>query len=146
MGILMDKELIFELIDKINTTSVSKFEYEEEGFKVKLEKNVNYVNTDVQKNITVPDIQPSTPVPVDKAVSDKVIKSPIVGTFYESTTPGGDALVSVGKTIKKGEVVCIIEAMKVMNEIESEFDGEVLEILVKNGEIVQYGQPLIVVK
>lgn len=74
--------------------------------------------------------------------SDKVITSPLVGTFYSSSSPDADPFVKVGDTVKKGQVLGIIEAMKLMNEIESEYDGVVEAILVKNEDVVEYGQPL----
>jgi acetyl-CoA carboxylase biotin carboxyl carrier protein len=75
-----------------------------------------------------------------------VVTSPIVGTFYGSPSPEVAPFVSVGSKVKKGEVLCIIEAMKLMNEIESEVDGEVIEILVQNEQMVEYGQPLFLIK
>ena len=74
--------------------------------------------------------------------SDKVVASPLVGTFYNAASPDSDAFVSVGDTVKKGQVLGIIEAMKLMNEIESEYDGVVEAVLVNNEEVVEYGQPL----
>ena len=74
--------------------------------------------------------------------SDKVITSPLVGTFYSSSSPDAESFVKEGDTVKKGQVLGIIEAMKLMNEIESDFDGKVAEILVENGQPVEYGQPL----
>lgn len=74
--------------------------------------------------------------------SDKVVNSPLVGTFYNSASPDADPFVKVGDTVKKGQVMGIIEAMKLMNEIESEYDGTIAEILVENGQAVEYGQPL----
>lgn len=74
--------------------------------------------------------------------SDKVVTSPLVGTFYSASTPDAEAFVKVGDTVKKGQVLGIIEAMKLMNEIESEYDGVVEAVLVKNEEVVEYGQPL----
>ncbi|MEY8337531.1 acetyl-CoA carboxylase biotin carboxyl carrier protein [Lachnospiraceae bacterium 62-35] len=74
--------------------------------------------------------------------SDKVVSSPLVGTFYSSSSPGAEAFVKVGDTVKKGQVLGIIEAMKLMNEIESEYDGIVEAVLVENEEVVEYGQPL----
>lgn len=76
----------------------------------------------------------------------KVVKSPMVGTFYLKSSPTSDPFVEIGSKIKKGDTLCIIEAMKLMNEIESEFDGEVIEILVKDGDMVDYGKPLFVIK
>ena len=74
----------------------------------------------------------------------KVIKSPMVGTFYRSASPGGAAFVEVGSTVKEGDTVCIIEAMKILNEIESDQGGTITQILVENGQPVEYGQPLFV--
>ena len=76
----------------------------------------------------------------------KIIKSPMVGTFYASSSPTTEPFVKVGDKVKKGQVVCIVEAMKLMNEIESEFDGEIVEICVKNEDIVEYGMPLFKLK
>ena len=85
-------------------------------------------------------------VPVEKAAkpveAGTLITSPFVGTFYRSPSPESPAFIDVGQAVRKGQVVCIVEAMKLMNEIESELDGKVLEILVKNAEHVEYGQPL----
>lgn len=78
--------------------------------------------------------------------SDKVVTSPLVGTFYSASTPDAEAFVKVGDTVKKGQVLGIIEAMKLMNEIESEYDGIVEAVLVNNEEVVEYGQPLFRIK
>ena len=78
--------------------------------------------------------------------SGRVIKSPFVGTFYRSPSPGSDSFVEVGKRVKKGDTLCIVEAMKLMNEIESEFDGVIKEILVENEQPVEFDQPLFVVE
>lgn len=83
---------------------------------------------------------------VVQEVSYKEIKSPMVGTFYASASPDKDAFVKVGDKISKGQVLCIVEAMKLMNEIESEFDGEIVEVCVQNEEIVEYGQVMFKVK
>ena len=83
---------------------------------------------------------------VQKAEDGNVVKSPMVGTFYLKPSPTSKPYVEVGQMVKKGDVLCIIEAMKLMNEIESEFDGVVKEILVKDEEAVEYGKPLFVIK
>ncbi len=75
-----------------------------------------------------------------------VVKSPMVGTFYLKPSPDSEPYVQIGKKVKKGDTLCIIEAMKLMNEIESEFDGEIVEILLKDGEMVEYGKPLFKIK
>ncbi|MFY9513652.1 MAG: acetyl-CoA carboxylase biotin carboxyl carrier protein, partial [Rubrivivax sp.] len=80
------------------------------------------------------------------APAGKVIKSPMVGTFYRSASPGAKAFVDVGSTVKEGEPVCIIEAMKIMNEIEADVGGKVLQILCENGQAVEFGQPLFIVE
>lgn len=79
-------------------------------------------------------------------IEGKVVKSPMVGTFYLKSSPTSEPFVEIGNKVKKGDTLCIIEAMKLMNEIESEFDGEVVEILVKDGDMVDYGKPLFVIK
>ncbi len=81
----------------------------------------------------------------DEQPSGNVVKSPIVGTFYRSPSPDSDAFVSVGDQVEKGQTLCIVEAMKIMNEIESEFSGEVKKILVENAEAVEFDQPLFVI-
>ena len=101
--------------------------------------------------ISVPAVKPQeekgmVAVEDKKEENYKVIKSPMVGTFYASSAPDKDPYVKVGDKISKGQVVCIVEAMKLMNEIESEFDGEVVEICVKNEDVVEYGTPLFKIK
>ena len=101
--------------------------------------------------MTVPAVKPQEEkgiVAVEKKKEEnyKVIKSPMVGTFYASSSPDKDPYVKVGDKISKGQVVCIVEAMKLMNEIESEFDGEIVEICVKNEDVVEYGTPLFKIK
>lgn len=160
-------EEIREIIKLIDESSIHKFTYETEGAKVKLQKESTVVgSTDVQKVIeTVAHQEVKEPVPVapvtnettneigeektteSNAVNyDYEIVSPMVGTLYSASTPEHDPFVTKGSTITKGSVVCIVEAMKLFNEIESEVSGEIVEILVENGEIVEYGQPLYRVK
>ena len=76
----------------------------------------------------------------------EIVKSPMVGTFYSKPSPDANSYVEIGQKVKKGDVLCIVEAMKLMNEIESEFDGEITEILVQDGEAVEYGKPLFKIK
>ena len=82
----------------------------------------------------------------EKVEEGNIVKSPMVGTFYLKPSPNSDPYVQVGQKVKKGDVLCIVEAMKLMNEIESEWDGEIKEILVKDEEPVEYGKPLFVIK
>ena len=90
----------------------------------------------------------ATPVPaapVEEEIKGNVVKSPMVGTFYRSPSPGAKAFVEVGQTVKPGDTLCIIEAMKLLNEIEAEVAGEVKQVLAENGQAVEYGQPLFVI-
>ena len=91
---------------------------------------------------------PSSPVlaPTDEALDLAVVKSPIVGTFYRSPEPGAKPYAEVGDTVRKGQVLCIIEAMKLMNEIDSEYDGEIVNVYVENGQPVQYGERLFAIR
>lgn len=97
------------------------------------EENVEEINVKSEKTIEI-------------EKEGNIVKSPMVGTFYAKPSPDSDVYVTVGQKVKKGDVLCIIEAMKLMNEIESEFDGEIVEILVKDEEPVEYGKPLFVIK
>ena len=87
-------------------------------------------------------LMPAPPAPEKAPETGAMITSPFVGTFYRSPSPEAASFVEVGQTVRKGQVVCIVEAMKLMNEIESDLDGKVLDVLVKNGAHVEYGQPL----
>jgi acetyl-CoA carboxylase biotin carboxyl carrier protein len=89
---------------------------------------------------------PQTSAPAESKANVHQIKSPIVGTYYESSTPGGPAFVKVGDTVQTGQILCIIEAMKLMNEIESDVSGEVTAIMVENGQPVEYGQALFTIR
>lgn len=139
---------IKEFISLLEDSSLSVFEIQkEDGSKIRLEKAQpaqQIVNTiPVANGVAAAPVEsaPVTPtVPV--ADSSKTIDAPIVGVFYAASAPGKAPYVSAGKQVKKGDVVCIIEAMKCMNEIQAEEDGEIVEVLVKDGELVEYGQPL----
>jgi acetyl-CoA carboxylase biotin carboxyl carrier protein len=89
---------------------------------------------------------PSASSPSSDEIDFAIVKSPIVGTFFRSAEPGAPAFVDVGATVKKGDVLCIIEAMKLMNEIDSEYDGEIVKVYVENGQPVQYGERLFAIK
>jgi len=88
---------------------------------------------------------PAAEAPAPEAARGNVVKSPMVGTFYRSPSPGAKAFIELGQSVKPGDTLCIIEAMKLLNEIEAEVAGEVREILVENGQPVEYGQPLFVI-
>lgn len=93
----------------------------------------------VSAPVSAPEVKPQAPA------SGNTVKSPIVGVYYSASAPGADPFVKVGSQVLRGDVLCIVEAMKMMNEIESEFEGTVLEVLVKTGEMVEYGQPIMII-
>ena len=155
----MDYEQIKKLIDDMGTAKIDELEIEfPEGMKISMKKNTNNVvmQTNEHQQIipstinTIPTVQVNNEnniIKEEKSIEDcKIIKSPMVGTFYSKPAPDKDEFVRVGDIVKKGQVVCIVEAMKLMNEIESEFDGKVIEICVKDGDVVEYGMPLFKIK
>ncbi len=149
----MELKDIKELITLIRRNDLSEFSLEQEGFKITLKRggefqplNPNASQPQFQQYPTyaLPGISaPSTPAPTAAEPDpSRDITSPMVGTFYSSASPESPSFVSVGQTITTDTVICIIEAMKVMNEIKAEVTGIVVEILAENGKPVQYGQPL----
>ncbi len=106
------------------------------------QKRVSYESREVVKEVTA-DNEREIKKPEENL---QVVTSPMVGTFYSKPSPNAENYVEVGKKVKKGDILCIIEAMKLMNEIESEYDGEIAEILVKDGEMVDFGKPLFKIK
>lgn len=163
---------IRELIKLVDQSSIDEFVYENEGSKIKMKKNSGVTVTAVQPGgsaieaapISFQQQSPVHHVPaalqqetypqesqVEVATQEDTtslhkITSPMVGTFYSSPSPDTDNYVKPGSKVSKDSVVCIVEAMKLFNEIEAEIDGEIVEILVKNGQLVEYGQPLFTVK
>jgi len=143
---------ILSLIKSLSELNLSEIELEVEGIKVRLKKEVS-VHVPVKEE---KEVISRAPAPVGVTIAEKeelrfppdavVIRSPIVGTFYRAPSPDSPPYVEIGDIVKKGQTLCIIEAMKIMNEIESEVNGEILDILVENGEPVEYGQPLFLVK
>jgi acetyl-CoA carboxylase biotin carboxyl carrier protein len=159
----MEFDEINRILDMVREHDLSEFELEREGFKIKIKKGTlapapTYAVPMVQHVGPAPPQPPAGPPPAPlEAVpspaappSDEVdfaiVKSPIVGTFFRSAEPGAASFVDVGTTVKKGQVLCIIEAMKLMNEIDSEYDGDVVKIYVENGQPVQYGERLFAIK
>jgi len=141
----LDLELISEIIKLFKESDIAKLELSTKDFKIRLSK---YGETVSLNSLQIPQPSPAiTPreTPKVEVKEDKnlhIIKSPIVGTFYRAPAPGAKPFVEVGSRVKKGDVLCIIEAMKIMNEIKSDVNGTVEEILVENGQPVEYGQPL----
>lgn len=152
----MEIENLLTLIDKVSASELTEFSFEEGNLKVsmgKKRKNVIVTASEEKLQESLHEVQNSGfaagSVQMAEAASShenegegKIIKAPLVGTFYTSSSPDAVPFVEPGDTVKKGQVLGIIEAMKLMNEIESEFDGIVEEVLAQNEEVVEYGQPL----
>lgn len=148
----MEFEKMIELIKTVSDSNLTQFQIEEDGFKLSM-KTDKQSKVVVQKQESVPkeiqsiamdEIKPAEQKEIKKAEGN-VVKSPLVGTFYSASSPDSAPFVKVGDTVKKGQVLGIVEAMKLMNEIESEFDGVVKEIQIENEQVVEYGQPLFVI-
>lgn len=143
----MEYDKIKQLIEDMGNSKITSLDIEfPDGMKVKMEKGVSNVkvietSTSVEEPIMKEIVVKSEEIKEPKE-DGKIIKSPMIGTFYAKPSPDSKPYVEVGTTVKKGTVLCIVEAMKLMNEIESEFDGKIVEILVKDGETVDYGKPL----
>ncbi|MBM6739098.1 acetyl-CoA carboxylase biotin carboxyl carrier protein [Faecalicatena fissicatena] len=165
----MEFENLLKLIQAVSDSELTGLKYEEKGVKLHLTKEKETIVTAVQTAdspaafaagaVAAPAVQVAAPAAASAAApgsapaqaaseetatepSGKIVKSPLVGTFYAAPAEDADPYVSVGDTVKKGQVMAIVEAMKLMNEIESDFDGTVEEIYVENGQAVEYGQPL----
>lgn len=146
---------IKEFISVLENSSLSVLEVQkEDGSKIHIEKPVASQQIAVPAPAVVQAAAPAAaPEAVSPAVSEtapadngKTVNAPIVGVFYAASAPGAEPYVSVGKQVKKGDTVCIIEAMKCMNEISAEENCEIVEVLVKDGELVEFGQPLFKVR
>ena len=146
----MKIEEMKELIQAVSDSEVDEFKYSDEKCSVRIMKNKTQVvaaeAVPAAAAAPAPAAAPAAPEEIEPEVEGNQVKAPLVGTFYAAPSEGADPFVSVGDTVKKGQVIGIVEAMKLMNEVESDYDGTVAEILVENGEMVEYGQPLIVVK
>lgn len=148
----MEFEQMLELIRTVSSSNLTHFQMADGEFKISMKTNKEVKCTPMPAGTFVPADVPAAPAAVEQkaeqeTVTDKkVIKAPLVGTFYEANSPDAEPFVKVGDTVKRGQVLGIVEAMKLMNEIESEFDGVVKEILVKNEQVVEYGQPLFVIE
>ena len=156
----MTLDEIKQLIEFIKGQELTEFELEQDGFKIRIKSGQNH------QVVSMPHMTASMPMmaapmaaappaaapaaSAAPAIEDGgelcIVKSPIVGTFYRSAEPGAKEFVSVGDTVRKGQVLCIIEAMKLMNEIDSEYDGEIVSAYVENGKPVQYGERLFAIR
>ncbi len=148
----MNPEDIKQLLDLVQTHDLAEFEFEEGSFKLRVKRGGPHVVTQVMHMpapvAASPAVSPAplAAAPVEAGAELAIVKSPIVGTFYRAAEPGATALASVGDQVKKGQVLCIIEAMKLMNEIDSEYDGEVVNVYVENGQPVQYGERIFAIR
>ncbi len=149
----MEYDKIKQLMEDMGKSNIEELEIEfPEGMKISMKKNVAVVPAQevvAQQSTNIPvvqSIQTTQPIQEEPKEEYKEIKSPMVGTFYSKPSPDKEEFVKVGDKVKKGQVVCIIEAMKLMNEIEAEFDGEVVEVCLNDGDAVEYGKPLFKLK
>ncbi len=152
----MDFDTLKQILDLVRQHDLAEFEIEHEGLRLKIRKGAGAVPASL--DTTPPSSTPgtpsgpapaSTPSAIENAadaVELAVVKSPIVGTFYRSPEPEAAPFVDVGTVVKKGQVLCIIEAMKLMNEIDSEYDGEIVNVYVETGQPVQYGERLFAIR
>ena len=141
----MNYEDIKKLIDDMGNSKLTEISIDfPDGTKIGMKKEVKVVEKVQEKNIQHIEQKEVNEIVETETQEDncKIVKSPMVGTFYSKPSPDKEEFVKVGDKVKKGQVVCIIEAMKLMNEIESEYDGIIEEILVKDAECVEYGKPL----
>lgn len=144
----MEYEKIKQLMDDMGNSKLTEIDIDfPDGTKIsmkkeaKCEKVIINENKEKNENLSVT-IEQESELTKKEIVDGNIVKSPMVGTFYIKPSPTSEPYVEQGKEVKKGDTLCIIEAMKLMNEIESEYTGKILEILVKDGDIVEYGTPL----
>ncbi len=155
----MDLRKLKTLIDLISESNVSELEITEAEGKVRIVKGappappqVVYAPAPVPVAAPGPAAAPeaaapeAAPAAAEEAAADSVVKSPMVGTFYRASSPGAKPFVEVGQQVKEGDTLCIIEAMKILNEIDAEKSGTVKKILGENGQAVEYGQPLFIIE
>jgi acetyl-CoA carboxylase biotin carboxyl carrier protein len=141
----MEHEDLKELIGLLKDTDITELQVEKEGIKIKIKREKYFGHIEVPQSM-----RERTTVKEEAIISEVdgnlfTVASPIVGTFYRAPAPDATPFVEVGARVKKGQVLCVIEAMKLMNEIESEMDGIIARILVENGHPVEYGEPLLLI-
>ncbi len=149
----MNLKEIQEIVKLMKENEITEFEMERDGLKIVLKKSgavqihPNTISPEAasvqmpSQNQNIPKAEPSASQ-TEALKKGNIITSPMVGTFYRAPSPEAPSFIEKGQNVKKGDIVCIIEAMKVMNEIESEFSGKISEIFIENGEPVEFGQPI----
>jgi acetyl-CoA carboxylase biotin carboxyl carrier protein len=151
----MNSDAIKDLLDLIQAHDLAEFELEDGEFKLRVKRGGPHIVTHVMPAapVAAPVVAAPTAAPAaaaapadDGGAQLAIVKSPIVGTFYRSAEPGAAPFVNVGDSVKKGQVLCIIEAMKLMNEIDSEYEGEITNVYVENGQPVQYGERIFAIR
>jgi acetyl-CoA carboxylase biotin carboxyl carrier protein len=154
----MDMRKLKTLVDLVSESNISELEITEAEGKVRIVKGGYGVPTTMMMQPAPQMMAPMAAAPIaaepaaaagveaPAAPTGHVVKSPMVGTFYRSSTPGAKAFVDVGTQVKEGDPICIVEAMKIMNEIEADMAGTITKILVDNGQAVEYGQPLFIIE
>jgi acetyl-CoA carboxylase biotin carboxyl carrier protein len=143
----MDFKEIKKLIELMSEMALTEIEVEESGRRIRIRKELF---APAKEKATAPssphpaekEPAPQTEVPAADKEKTVLVRSPIVGTFYKSPSPDADAYAEIGEMVKKGQIICIVEAMKLMNEIESDVEGKIVEICVEDGAPVEYGEPL----
>jgi acetyl-CoA carboxylase biotin carboxyl carrier protein len=164
---MMNLDELKQILEMVREHELSELELERDGFKIRVKKEgppAARAETVASYQVDAPGLAPAAvpamvappaPAPLPSPAEARsevaevelaVVKSPIVGTFYRAPEPGAKSFVEVGQAVKKGQVLCIIEAMKLMNEIESEYSGEMVSIYVENGQPVQYGERLFAIR
>jgi acetyl-CoA carboxylase biotin carboxyl carrier protein len=149
----MDLRKLKTLIDLVSESNISELEIAEADGKVRIVKASAQAAL-ASYQLTAGQAPAAPPLPVERPILDaappeptgQVVKSPMVGTFYRSANPGSEPFIEIGSVVKVGDPVCIIEAMKIMNEIEADAAGTIREILCENGQAVEFGQPLFVIE
>ena len=147
----MEMKQINALITKFDESGLSKIKITKDGFDIEMEKATGLVAAPVQAVAAAPVAQAApvaetAPTPAATTISGDTIDSPMVGTYYAAPSPDSAPFIKVGDTVKKGQAIAVLEAMKIMNELEAEFDCKILDILVTDGQAVEYDMPLFVVE
>ena len=147
---IMEFDNLITLIKAVSDSKLTQFEMKDGEFKISMGKEKETVIATADSTVTIPAAVPAAGIPAGSEeqkvdMAGQVVKAPLVGTFYSASAPDAAPFVQVGDTVAEGQTLGIIEAMKLMNEIESDYVGTVKEILVENGQMVEYGQPLFVI-
>ncbi len=154
-----DFDEIKQILAMVKEHELAEFELEHQGFKIRIKKDVGHpvvaaaaplaaqaAHHALASPAAAPVAAAAAPAAEEGELEFAIVKSPIVGTFYRASEPGARSFAEVGDVVKKGQVLCIIEAMKLMNEIDSEYEGEVVKVYVENGQAVQFGERLFAIR